>query len=326
MNYVIPLQIGARDVSFPYINNLGFWLTAAGAILVNISLFIGEFGRVGWLAYPPLSGLQGSPDAGVDYYLWALQISGIGTIMSGINLITTIIKMRAPGMTLMKMPIFVWTSFCSNILIVASFPMLTAAVTLLTLDRYAGTHFFTNDFGGNPMLYINLIWVWGHPEVYILLLPALGVYSEIAATFSGKPLFGYDTMVYASLVIGVLSYLVWVHHFFTMGSGADVNVFFGIMTMIIAVPTGVKIFNWLFTMYHGRVRYDDVPMMWVVAFMLTFTIGGMTGVLQSIPPADFIVHNSVFVIAHFHNTIVGGVCLDYWPRFNSGFPRRSALN
>src|ERR1700723_1976295 len=243
MNFVVPLQLGVRDVAFPVLNAISFWLTASGALLVNVSLVVGEFARTGWLAYPPLSELQFSPGVGVDYYLWALQISGIGTLLAGINMVTTILKMRAPGMTFMKMPVFTWTALCSNVLILATFPILTATLALLALDRYLGMHFFTNAGGGNAMLYLNLIWAWGHPEVYILVLPAFGIYSEVIATFAKKPLFGYRTMVYATCVITVLAFLVWLHHFFTMGSGADVNAFFGIMTMVIAIPTGVKIFN-----------------------------------------------------------------------------------
>ncbi len=306
MNFVVPLQIGARDVSFPFLNNFSFWMTTAGAVITMISLFVGEYAQTGWLAYPPLSGIDGSPGVGVDYYIWGLQIAGVGTTLSGINLIVTIIKMRAPGMTMMRMPIFVWTSLCSNILIVASFPILTATLALLTLDRYVGTNFFTNDLGGNPMMYVNLIWIWGHPEVYILVLPAFGVFSEIVSTFSNKRLFGYASMVYATGVITILAYVVWLHHFFTMGSGASVNAFFGITTMIISIPTGAKIFNWLFTMYKGRIKFD-VPMLWTIGFMITFVIGGMTGVLLAVPPADFVLHNSLFLIAHFHNTIIGGV-------------------
>ena len=320
MNYVVPLQIGARDVSFPFLNNFSFWMTVGGAVLVMMSLFVGEFARTGWLAYPPLSNIGYSPDVGVDYYIWALQVAGVGTTLSGINLICTIVKMRAPGMTMMRMPVFTWTSLCTNVLIVASFPVLTAVLAMLGLDRYVGTNFFTNDFGGNPMMYVNLIWIWGHPEVYILILPLFGVFSEVTSTFSGKRLFGYTSMVYATVVITILSYLVWLHHFFTMGSGASVNSFFGITTMIISIPTGAKIFNWLFTMYRGRIRFE-LPMMWTVAFMLTFVVGGMTGVLLAVPPADFVLHNSLFLIAHFHNVIIGGVLFGlfagiayWWPK------------
>ena len=330
MNCVLPLQIGARDVAFPFLNNLSLWLTVAGAILLNVSLAIGNFSRTGWLAYPPLSELRYSPGVGVDYWIWALQISGIGTTLTGVNFIATILKMRAPGMTLMRMPVFTWAALCTNILIVAVFPILTVTLALLTVDRYLGMHFFTNGFGGDPMMYLNLIWIWGHPEVYILILPLFGVYSEIVPTFSGKPLFGYTSMVYATMTIALLSMLVWLHHFFTMGNGGDVNAFFGITTMIIAVPTGVKIFNWLFTMYRGRVRFTT-PMLWTIGFMITFTIGGMTGVLLSEPPADFVLHNSLFLVAHFHNVIIGGVVfgvfagLSYWAPKIFGFPLHERL-
>lgn len=320
MNYVIPLQIGARDVAFPFLNNFSFWMTAMGAALVMVSLFVGEFATTGWLAFPPLSGIEASPGVGVDYYIWALQVAGVGTTLSGINLIATIVKMRAPGMTWMRMPVFTWTSLCTNVLIVASFPVLTAVLALLSLDRIFGTNFFTNDLGGNAMMYVNLIWIWGHPEVYILILPAFGVFSEIVATFCGKRLFGYVSMVYATAAIMVLSYLVWLHHFFTMGSGASVNSFFGITTMIISIPTGAKIFNWLFTMYKGRIRFE-LPMMWTIAFMVTFVIGGMTGVLLAVPAADFVLHNSLFLIAHFHNVIIGGVVFGMFAGINYWFPK-----
>ncbi|HEV7326866.1 MAG TPA: cytochrome o ubiquinol oxidase subunit I [Bosea sp. (in: a-proteobacteria)] len=320
MNYVVPLQIGARDVAFPFLNNFSFWMTVGGAVLIMASLFIGEFAKVGWLAYPPLSGAAYSPGVGMDYYLWGLQIAGIGTTLSGVNLIATIVKMRAPGMDMMKMPVFTWTSLCTNVLIVATFPILAATLALLTLDRYVGTNFFTNDLGGNPMMYVNLIWIWGHPEVYILILPIFGVYSEVASTFCGKRLFGYASMVYATVVITILSYLVWLHHFFTMGSGASVNSFFGITTMIISIPTGAKIFNWLFTMYRGRIRFE-LPMMWLLAFMITFVIGGMTGVMLAVPPADFVLHNSLFLIAHFHNVIIGGVVFGVFAGIAYWFPK-----
>ncbi|WP_375287420.1 cytochrome o ubiquinol oxidase subunit I [Sphingomonas sp.] len=320
MNYIVPLQIGARDVSFPFLNNFSFWMTTAGAVIVMASLFVGEFARTGWLAMAPLSGLDYSPDTGVDYYIWALQVAGVGTLLSGVNLLATIVKMRAPGMGLMKMPIFTWSALVTNVLIIAAFPVLTAVLTLLSLDRYVGTNFFTNTGGGNPMMYVNMIWIWGHPEVYILILPAFGVYSEIVSTFSGKRLFGYTSMVYALIVICILSYLVWLHHFFTMGSGASVNSFFGITTMIISIPTGAKIFNWLFTMYRGKIRYE-LPMMWAVAFMLTFVIGGMTGVMLAVPPADFQFHNSLFLIAHFHNVIIGGVVFGMFAGINYWWPK-----
>jgi cytochrome o ubiquinol oxidase subunit 1 len=291
-----------------------------GAVLVMASLFVGEFARTGWLAFPPLSGILASPGVGVDYYIWSLQIAGVGTLLSGVNLVVTIIKMRAPGMDLMKMPVFTWTSLCTNILIVMSFPILTATLAMLGMDRLFDTNFFTNDKGGNAMLYVNLIWIWGHPEVYILILPAFGIFSEVVSTFSSKRLFGYTSMVYATVVIMILSYLVWLHHFFTMGSGASVNSFFGITTMIISIPTGAKIFNWLFTMYHGRVRFE-LPMMWTISFMLTFTIGGMTGVMLAIPAADFVLHNSLFLIAHFHNVIIGAVVFGMFAGINYWFPK-----
>jgi cytochrome o ubiquinol oxidase subunit 1 len=320
MNFVVPLQLGVRDVAFPALNAISFWLTASGALLVNISLVVGEFARTGWLAYPPLSELQFSPGVGVDYYLWALEISGIGTLLAGINLVTTILKLRAPGMLYMRMPVFCWTALASNMLIVAAFPLLTATLGMLLLDRYAGMHFFTNDGGGNAMLYFDLIWAWGHPEVYILILPAFGVFSEVIGTFSGKRVFGYRSMVLATLAICVLSFMVWLHHFFTMGAGADVNAFFGIMSMIIAVPTGVKVFNWLFTLFRGRIRFE-VPILWALGFMVTFTIGGLTGVLMAVPPADFVLHNSLFLVAHFHNVIIGGVLFGGFAGYNYWFPK-----
>ena len=320
VNFVMPLQLGARDVAFPFLNNLSFWLTAAGAVLVMISLFVGEFASTGWLSYAPLAGLAYSPETGVDYYLWSLQIAGVGTTLSAINMVATVIKMRAPGMTMMKMPVFCWTALCSNVLAIAIFPALTAAFFLLMLDRYIGTHFFTNELGGSPMMYWNMVWIWGHPEVYVLVLPAFGIYSEITSTFTGKRLFGYTSMVYATVVITILSYLVWLHHFFTMGAGPSVNSFFGIATMVIAIPTGAKIFNWLFTMYRGDIRFE-LPMMWVVAFMLTFVVGGMTGVLLAIPPADFVLHNSLFLVAHFHNVIIGGVVFGLFAGMVYWFPK-----
>ena len=320
MNVIVPLQIGARDVAFPFVNSLGFWLSAMGAVLVMASMFVGDFAATGWVAYPPLSELGYSPTVGVDYYIWALQISGLGTLLSGINFVVTILKLRAPGMTLMKMPVFVWTALITNILIVAVFPVLTATLALLTGDRYLGMHFFTNELGGNAMMYINLIWVWGHPEVYILVLPCFGAFSEIIATFSGKPLFGYKSMVYATSSIGVLSFFVWLHHFFTMGSGANVNAFFGIMTSIISIPTGVKLFNWLFTMYRGQIRFHSATM-WTIGFMVTFAVGGMTGVLLAVPGADFVLHNSLFLVAHFHNVIIGGVLFGCLAAMSFWFPK-----
>ena len=320
MNFVIPLQLGVRDVAFPTLNSVSFWLTASGSFLVTVSLVVGEFARTGWLAYPPLSELTYSPGVGVDYYLWALEISGIGTLMAGINMATTILKLRAPGLTYTRMPVFCWTSLASSLLIVAAFPILTAVLAMLLLDRYCDFHFFTNSAGGNPMMFVNLIWAWGHPEVYILVLPAFGIYSEVIATFSGKPLFGYRSMVAATMAICILSFTVWLHHFFTMGAGGDVNAVFGVLSMVIAVPTGVKIYNWLFTMYGGRVRYTS-PMCWSVGFMITFVIGGMTGVLLAVPPADFVLHNSLFLVAHFHNVIIGGVLFGVFAGYTYWFPK-----
>jgi cytochrome o ubiquinol oxidase subunit I len=320
MNFVVPLQLGIRDVAFPTLNSVGFWLTATGALLVNVSLVIGEFARTGWLPYPPLSGITYSPGVGVDYYLWSLEISGVGTLLAGVNLVTTVLKMHAPGMTYMRMPMFCWTTLASNLLIVAAFPILTATLAMLLLDRYLGFHFFTDEAGGNVMMFMNLIWAWGHPEVYILILPAFGIFSEVISTFSHKPLFGYRSMVAATMVICVLSFTVWLHHFFTMGAGADVNAIFGIASMIIAVPTGVKVFNWLFTMYGGRVVFS-ASILWSLGFMVTFVIGGMTGVLMAVPPADFVLHNSLFLVAHFHNVIIGGVLFGAFAGYTYWFPK-----
>jgi cytochrome o ubiquinol oxidase subunit 1 len=320
MNFVVPLQLGVRDVAFPTLNSTSFWLTATGALLVNVSLVVGEFARTGWLPYPPLSELTYSPGVGVDYYLWSLQISGIGTLLTGINFVTTILKMRAPGMSYLRMPMFCWTALASNLLIVAAFPILTATLAMLLLDRYLGFHFFTNEAGGNVMMFVNLIWAWGHPEVYILILPAFGVFSEVISTFSGRPLFGYRSMVAATMAICILAFMVWLHHFFTMGAGANVNAVFGVMTMVIAVPTGVKVFNWLFTLYGGRIRFGT-PILWALGFMVTFVIGGMTGVLLAVPPADFVLHNSLFLVAHFHNVVIGGVLFGAFAGYTYWFPK-----
>ncbi len=320
MNLIVPLQIGSRDVAFPFLNSVSFWLFVAGMMLVNLSLVVGEMAATGWLAYPPLSGIAFSPGVGVDYWIWSIQIAGIGSLLSGINFLVTILKMRAPGMSLMKMPLFSWSVLNTTALIIFAFPILTVTLALLALDRTMGMHFFTSDFGGNPMMYINLIWAWGHPEVYILVLPAFGVFSEIVPTFSGKKLFGYKSMVFALAAITILSFVVWLHHFFTMGAGGNVNAFFGIMTAIIAVPTGVKVFNWLFTMYRGRIRFTT-PMMWFLGFVVTFTIGGVAGVLMSVPAIDFQVHNSLFLVAHFHNMIIGGVLFGYFAGITYWFPK-----
>lgn len=320
INLVLPLQLGSRDVAFPFMNSISFWLFAAGMILINASLVLGDFSGGGWLGYPPLTELAYSPGVGVDYWIWALQIAGVGSLMSGINFLVTILKQRAPGMTLMKMPIFAWSVLTAMILVIFAFPILTGTLGMLGLDRLMGMHFFTSGSGGNPMMYINLIWAWGHPEVYILVLPAFGIYSEVVATFTRKKLFGYNTMVAALFGISFLSFIVWLHHFFTMGSGGDVNAFFGIMTMIIAIPTGVKVFNWLFTMYRGRIAFTS-PMIWFMAFVFTFTIGGVTGVLMAVPAIDFEVHNSLFLVAHFHNMIIGGAVFGYFAGLTYWFPK-----
>lgn len=320
INLIVPLQIGARDVAFPLLNSISFWLFFAGMALINISLGIGEFSAAGWLAYPPLSELAYSPGTGVDYWIWSLQIAGVGSLLSGVNFLATIFIMRRKGMTLKRMPIFVWSVVGSMMLVVAAFPILTATLGMLSLDRLFGMHFFTADMGGNPMMYVNLIWAWGHPEVYILVLPAFGIFSEVVPVFSRKKLFGYMSMVWALMVITVLSFTVWLHHFFTMGAGANVNSFFGIMTMVIAIPTGVKVFNWLFTMFRGRVRFDT-PMLWFMGFVTTFTIGGVTGVLLAVPGIDYVMHNSLFLVAHFHNMIIGGVLFGVFAGFSYWFPK-----
>jgi cytochrome o ubiquinol oxidase subunit I len=319
-NIIVPLQLGVRDVAFPTLNSVSFWLTATGALLVNLSLVVGEFAKTGWLPFPPLSGITYSPGVGVDYYLWSLQISGVGTLLTGVNFVTTILKLHAPGMTYMRMPVFTWTVFASMLLIVAAFPVLTATLAMLVLDRYLCFHFFTNEAGGNVMMFNNLIWIWGHPEVYILVLPAFGVFAEVFSTYSGKPVFGYRSMVAATMAICLLSFSVWLHHFFTMGAGPNVNAVFGIASMIIAVPTGVKVFNWMFTMYGGRVRYS-VPMYWGIGFIITFIIAGMTGVLLAVPPADFLLHNSLFVVAHFHNVIIGAILFGAFAGYTYWFPK-----
>jgi cytochrome o ubiquinol oxidase subunit 1 len=320
LNLVVPLQTGSRDVAFPFMNATSFWLFAAGMVLINMSLAVGEFSAAGWLAYPPLSEMQYSPGVGVDYWIWALQIAGVGSLLSGINFFVTIMKMRAAGMTLMKMPVFLWSVLGSMSLVMFAFPILTVTLALLALDRSLGMHFFTTTAGGNPMLYVNLIWAWGHPEVYILILPAFGIFSEVVATFSHKKLFGYTSMVVALGAITVLSFIVWLHHFFTMGAGANVNAFFGIMTMLISIPTGVKVFNWLFTMHRGRIVFAT-PMLWFLGFVGLFTMGGVAGVVMAMPAADFQLHNSLFLVAHFHTMIVGGVLFGFFAGLTYWFPK-----
>jgi len=320
INLIMPQQIGSRDVAFPFMNAISLWLTTAGAGLVLISLVIGKFSTAGWTGYPPYSGSEFTPGVGVDYWLLAVLISGVGSTMTGINFLVTIIKCRAPGMTMLRLPLFTWTVFVTSILMVFAFPSLTVAAGMLVLDRTLDMHFFTNGMGGNMMNYINLFWLWGHPEVYILILPAFGVFSEVVAVFSQKRLFGYISLVLATMAIGFLSFTVWLHHFFTMGSSARVNSFFGTMTTIIAVPTGVKVFDWLFTIYRGRIIFKP-PMLFTLGFLVTFTIGGLSGVLLALPPVDYLMHNTTFLVAHFHNVIIPGVLFGYIAGYMFWFPK-----
>jgi cytochrome aa3-600 menaquinol oxidase subunit I len=320
MNFVIPLQIGARDVAFPRLNALSFWLFFMGAMLFNISFIIGGSPDAGWTSYFPLAGNEFSTSVGTNYYMIAIQIAGIGTLMTGINFITTILKMRAPGMTLMKMPMFTWSAFIANVIIVFAFPVLAVLLAMGTLDRQFGTNFFTMDNGGMDMLWANIFWVWGHPEVYILILPAFGLYSEIISTFARRNLYGYKSMVGSMVIISLLSFLVWAHHFFTMGQGALTNSIFSITTMAIAVPTGVKIFNWLLTLRKGKIEITT-PMLYSLLFIPLFTLGGVTGVMLAMSAADYQYHNTMFLVAHFHNVIIPGVVYAmlagltyYWPK------------
>ena len=324
INIIVPQQIGARDVAFPFMNSVSLWLTAAGAALVMASLVIGKFSTAGWTGYPPYSGIQYNPGVGVDYWIWALLVSGVGSTMTGINFIVTILKCRAPSMRLMQMPLFTWTTLCTSLLMAFAFPALTVVAVMLGLDRTLGFHFFTNEAGGNMMNYANLLWIWGHPEVYILILPAFGIYSEVTATFSRKRLFGYASLVYATAVIALLSFTVWLHHFFTMGASANVNAVFGIATMIIAVPTGVKIFDWVFTMYGGRITFHP-SMLFTIGFIITFVIGGVSGVLLALPPADYLMHNSTFLVAHFHNVLIPGAVFGYFAGFQYWFPKAAGF-
>jgi len=319
-NMVVPLQIGARDVAYPFLNAVSFWLFFVGAMLFNLSFVIGGSPDAGWLSYPPLSELSHSPGVGENFYIWGIQISGIGSLATGINFLVTILKMRAPGMKLMQMPLFSWSVLASCITIIFAFPILTVTLALLFVDRFFGAHFFTMLDGGNPMMYVNLIWMWGHPEVYIVVLPAFGIYSEVVSTFAKKKIFGYKSMVFSMMIISVLSFFTWAHHFFTMGAGADVNAFFAISTMAIGIPTGVKVFNWLFTLFRGRITLSQ-PMLWTLAFVPCFAVGGATGVMLAVAPADYQYHNSYFLIAHFHQVLIGGVVFGYlagiyywWPK------------
>lgn len=321
MNWIVPLQIGARDLAFPFVNSLGLWLTIAGGILINFFFIIGgDFANTGWLALTPFSELEFNPSVGVDYLIWSLQLSGLGSLLAGINFLVTIIKKRAPGMTLMKMPLFTWNSLLAMVLIISAFPVLTAATLLLWLDRAFDMHFFTTGHAGNQMMYWNLIWMWGHPEVYILVIPAFGLFSEIVSTFSQKSISGYVSMVWAAMTITTLSYLVWLHHFFVMGAGPKVNSFFGIVTMLIAIPSGVQVFNWILTMYRGKINLAS-PMYWFIGFLTLFMLGGMGGVFMASPPADFQVHNSLFLIAHFHTMIIGVALFGIFSGTTFWFPK-----
>jgi cytochrome aa3-600 menaquinol oxidase subunit 1 len=320
MNIAVPLQIGARDVAFPFLNALSFWLFFVGAMLFNIAFVIGGSPDAGWTMYFPLAGKEFSPGIGNNYYAVALQISGIGSLATGVNFLVTILKMRTPGMKLMQMPMFTWSILITCIIIVFAFPVLTVALALMTLDRVFGTAFFTMAHGGMPMLWANLFWVWGHPEVYIVILPAFGIFSEVVTTFARKRLFGYHAMVYSMVAIAVLSALVWLHHFFTMGNSAAVNSFFSISTMAISIPTGVKIFNWLFTLYKGRIRFTT-PMLWTLAFIPNFVIGGVTGVMLAMAAADYQYHNSYFLIAHFHYVLISGTVFAMFAGVHYWYPK-----
>jgi len=321
INYIVPLQIGARDLASPLLNTLGFWLYIAGVVMVNMFFAVGgEYAATGWLAIAPLSGKEFSPGVGVDYWIWSLLISGVGTTLGAINFVMTILKMRAPGMTLWKMPVFTWGSLCSMLMAVAVFPLLTATLFLSFFDRSVGTHFFTMTGGGDPMMYTNLIWMWGHPEVYILVLPAFGVFGEVVSTFSRKTIASYKANVFGMIGVSSLALSVWLHHFFTMGAGADVNAFFGLMTMVIAIPTAVLIYTWIATMYKGRIKFT-VPMYWFLGFVALFTIGGIAGIMLGIPPADFQLHNSLFLVAHFHSNVIGGVLFGIFCGITFWFPK-----
>lgn len=320
INYVMPLQIGARDMAFPVMNQISLGLTATGAALVMISLVLGEFATGGWANYPPYTGADFQPGPGPDYWIWAIVLAGIGTTLSGINFAVTIYKERAPGMTFLRMPIFCWTVICTSIIMIFALPPLTVAALMLAADRYLDFHFFTNDLGGNMMNYVNLFWLFGHPEVYLLVIPCYGIFSEVISTFSGKRIYGYMSMVYATMSIAVLSFCVWLHHFFTMGQSANVNVAFGIASMAIAVPTGIKVYNWMATIFRGRVRMT-VPMIYAAGFFYLFVIGGLTGVMLANPVISFQVHNTLFLVAHFHNVIIPGVLFGLFAGYHFWFPK-----
>lgn len=319
MNAIMPLQIGARDVAFPFVNALGFWLFFFGGLLLNLSWFLGGAPDAGWTAYAPLSDPTHS-GMGVDFYVVGLQISGIGTLIGGINFLVTIINMRAPGMTFMRMPLFAWTTFVTSALILFAFPAITVGLVELMFDRLFGGNFFDPDKGGNVILWQHLFWIFGHPEVYILIVPAFGIISEVVSTFSRKRLFGYSSMVFATILIGFLGFMVWAHHMFSVGMGPVANTIFGVATMAIAVPTGVKIFNWLLTLWGGKITFNTAGL-FALAFIPTFVMGGTTGVMLASADADFQFHDSYFVVAHFHYVIVGGLVLGVFSAFYYWWPK-----
>ncbi|WP_281995131.1 cbb3-type cytochrome c oxidase subunit I [Ruegeria faecimaris] len=319
-NFLIPLMIGARDVAFPVMNQISLGLTVSSGMMLMVSLVVGEFSTGGWTAYPPFTGAAFNPGVGPDYWIWAIVVSGIGTTLTGINFAVTIYKMRAPGMQFMRLPMYCWTIICSSILIVFAMPPLGVAALMLAADRYLDFHFFTNDLGGNMMNYANLFWLFGHPEVYLLVLPAYGIYSEVFATFSAKRLYGYNSLVIATMSIAVLSFTVWLHHFFTMGQSALINAVFGIATMLIAIPTGVKVYDWMATLFRGRIRFS-VPMLYGLSFLMLFVIGGLSGVILANPTIDYQVHNTLFLVAHFHNVLLPGVLFGLLAGYNYWFPK-----
>ncbi|WFF42097.1 cytochrome ubiquinol oxidase subunit I [Salinicola endophyticus] len=320
INYVMPLQIGTRDLSFPVMNQISLGLTAAGAAVVMISLVLAPFSTGGWTGYPTFTGHAANPGAGVDYWIWAVTLSTLSSTLSGINFAVTIYKRRAPGMSWMRLPLFTWTALCTAILMIFAMPPLTVATALLALDRYLDFHLFTADLGGNMMNYINLFWAFGHPEVYILILPAFGIFSEVFSTFAGKTLYGYKALVIATLAIAVLSFTVWLHHFFTMGQSAHINAVFGIATMLIGIPTGVKIYDWMLTLFRGRIRMS-VPMIYASGFLMLFVLGGLTGIVLAVPSVDYQVHNSLFLVAHFHNMLIPGLLFGMLAGTNFWFPK-----
>ncbi|WP_407270146.1 cbb3-type cytochrome c oxidase subunit I [Radiobacillus sp. PE A8.2] len=319
MNVAVPLQIGAKDLAFPLLNSLSFWLFFSGALLFNLSFFLGSPPNAGWTAYAPLSDNSFTSSAGNDFYVFSLQISGLGTLLTAINMIVTIIRNRTPGMKLLRMPLFTWSTLVTSFLIIVAFSTLSAALFLLMFDRLFGTAFFNAD-GGNPVYWQHLFWIFGHPEVYVLALPAFGIFSDVISTFSKKAVFGYRSMIFSIILIGFLGFMVWVHHMFTVGLGPLINTFFAITTMMIAIPTGIKIFNWLFTMRGGNIQFTT-PMLFAVGFIPSFVIGGVTGVMLAVPAADFQFHDSYFVVGHFHYVIIGATILGIFSGIYYWYPK-----